>query len=377
MEILFEDAAVIVVVKPRGMLSEYSEREPSVITELEEHGTLYPVHRLDRAVGGVMVYAKTKRAAATLCAAVQEGWLSKEYVAVVSGVPTPAEGEMRDLLFKDAAKNKSFVVDRARKGAKEAILRYAVRDTREWQGRTLSRVDVALVTGRSHQIRVQFASRGYPLFGDGKYGSREKAPYLALFAAALSFPHPTTGKQLRFCAPAPNGLPWDAFGSAAYEIERKYLIAYPDKDALAAMSGVRISRIVQTYLTAAEGVALRVRRVENGEGVRYIETAKRRVSDTRAVEEERTLSKEEYEALLLRADKTRQPICKTRYAVPSGNHVVEVDVYDFWQDRATAEVELASEDEAFELPAWLSVIREVTADARYKNVNLARELPKD
>ncbi len=377
MEILFEDAAVIVVVKPRGMLSEYSEREPSVITALADHGTLYPVHRLDRAVGGVMVYAKTKRAAATLSAAVQKGALSKEYTAVVSGVPEPVSGEMRDFLFKDAAKNKSFVVDRARKGAKEAILTYAVRDTREVEGRTLSRVDVTLVTGRSHQIRVQFASRGFPLFGDGKYGSREKAPYLALFATALTFPHPVTGEKMRFCAPVPSDAPWHMFGSAAYEIERKYLIAYPDVKVLEAMKGVRISRLVQTYLTAADGVALRVRRIENEKEVRYIETAKRRVSDLRALEEERTLTKEEYEALLLRADKERRPIAKTRYALPHDGHVVEVDVYDFWQDRATAEVELASEDEVFSLPACLTVIREVTADARYKNVNLAKELPED
>jgi 23S rRNA pseudouridine1911/1915/1917 synthase len=377
MDILFEDAAIIVVVKPRGVLSEYSEHEPSVITALGDHGMLYPVHRLDRAVGGVMVYAKTKRAAATLSSAVQRGELSKEYTAIVSGVPTPKTGEMRDLLFKDAAKNKSFVVDRSRKGAKEAILRYAVRDTREFGGRTFSRVDVELVTGRSHQIRVQFASRTFPLVGDGKYGSREKCPYLALFACALSFPHPTTGERMRFCAPVPDDHPWNLFGSAAYEIERKFLIAYPDVKQLEAIPGVRISRLEQTYLVAPDGVALRVRRIEDEKGVRYIETAKRRVSDIRAVEEERTLTGEEYEALLLRADKARRPIAKTRYALPYDGHIVEVDVYDFWQDRATAEVELASEDEAFELPAWLSVIREVTADARYKNVNLARELPQD
>lgn len=377
MEILFEDAAVIVVVKPRGMLSEYSECEPSVIKALGAHGTLYPVHRLDRAVGGVMVYAKTKRAAATLSTAVQQGELIKEYTAIVSGEPTPDKGELRDLLYKDAAKNKSFVVDRARKGAKEAILRYAVRDTRTYEGRTLSRVDVTLVTGRSHQIRVQFASRTWPLFGDGKYGSREKAAYVALFATALTFPHPVTGKPMRFCAPVPNDVPWNVFGSSNYEIERKYLIAYPDVRVLEAFEGVRISRLVQTYLVAADGVALRVRRVEDADGVRYIETAKRRVSDMRVLEEERVLTREEYEALLLRADTKRRPIAKTRYALPYDGHVVEVDVYDFWQDRATAEVELASEDEAFSLPDCLRVIREVTTDARYKNVNLARELPQD
>ncbi len=377
MEILYEDAALIVVVKPRGMLSEYSEREPSVITALADHGTLYPVHRLDRAVGGVMVYAKTKRAAATLSAAVQNGLLCKQYTAIVSGEPTPATGELRDLLFKDAAKNKSFVVDRARKGAKEAILTYTVRDTREVRGRMLSRVEITLVTGRSHQIRVQFASRGWPLFGDGKYGSREKAPYPALFATALTFPHPTTGEEMRFCTPVPSDCPWSAFGSSAYEIERKYLIAYPDVRALETMEGCRIARIEQTYLTAPDGVARRVRRIEDEGGVRYIETAKRRVSDLRAVEEERELTASEYGELLKLADETRRTIVKTRYSVPYGAHTVEVDLYDFWRDRATAEVELASEEEAVSLPPCLTVLCEVTADARYKNVNLARELPKE
>ncbi len=377
MDILFEDSALIVVVKPRGMLSEYSEHEPSVITALAEHGTLYPVHRLDRAVGGVMVYAKTKRAAATLSAAVQNGLLCKRYTAIVSGVPTPAVGELCDLLFKDAAKNKSFVVERMRKGAKEAILTYTVRDTREVEGRALSRVEITLVTGRSHQIRVQFASRGLPLVGDGKYGSREKAPYPALFATALSFPHPVTGKEMQFCTPVPGDYPWSAFGSSAYEIERKFLIAYPDVSVLRAMDGCHVARIEQTYLLATDGVARRVRRLESERGVRYIETVKRRVSDLRAVEEERELTAEEYASLLTLADPMRRTIDKTRYSVPYGGHTVEVDVYDFWQDRATAEVELASEDEAVMLPDFLTVIREVTADARYKNVNLARELPED
>ena len=375
MEILYEDAALIVLVKPRGMLSEYSENEPSVITALADHGTLYPVHRLDRAVGGVMVYAKTKRAAAALSAAVQEGLLCKQYTAIVSGTPTSAAGELRDLLFKDAAKNKSFVVDRARKGAKEAILTYTVRDTREVEGRTLSRVEITLVTGRSHQIRVQFASRGWPLFGDGKYGSREKAPYPSLFATSLAFPHPTTGEMMRFSAPVPSDHPWSAFGSSAYEIERKYLIAYPDVAVLKAMDGCRVARIEQTYLTAPNGVTHRVRRIADERGVRYIETVKRRVSDLRAVEEERALDEAAYAALLERADETRRPIFKTRYSVPYASHTVEVDVYDFWNDRATAEVELAGEGEDVSLPSCLTLIREVTEDARYKNVNLAKELP--
>ena len=159
------------------------------------------------------------------------------------------------------------------------------------------------------------------------------------------------------------------------EIERKYLIAYPDVAVLKAMDGCRVARIEQTYLTAPNGVTHRVRRIADERGVRYIETVKRRVSDLRAVEEERALDEAAYAALLERADETRRPIFKTRYSVPYAAHTVEVDVYDFWNDRATAEVELAGEGEAVSLPSCLTLIREVTEDARYKNVNLAKELP--
>ncbi len=377
MEILYRDASVLVVVKPRGVLSEYHECEASVPAILSEYGTVYPVHRLDRAVGGVMVYAKTKQAAAALCAAVQRGALCKQYTAIVSGTPEPDAGEWRDFLLKDSAKNKSFVVSGARKGAKEAILRYAVQGSVEHEGATLSRVQIDLVTGRSHQIRVQFASRGCPLVGDGKYGSRCKAPYPALFATSLTFPHPKSGEIMQFSTPVPDDFPWNLFGSSAYEIERKYLIAYPDKAALAACEGVRIKRITQTYLAAPEGMTHRVRAVvENGE-TRYIETTKRRVNALRAVEEERDLTAAEYEALLDRADPARRPIGKTRYCVPYAGRTAEVDLYDFWQDRATVEVEMASEEERVTLPPFLRVIREVTEDKRYKNVNLARELPVD
>ena len=375
MEILFEDEAVVVAVKPCGVLSEASETCPNMPALLG--GGVYPVHRLDRAVSGVMVFAKTKRAAAALSAAVQAGKLRKEYAAVVAGGIEPAEGEWCDYLFKDAAAGKSFVVDRARKGAKEAVLRYRVTDTATRGGVEFSRVAIDLVTGRTHQIRVQFASRGLPLVGDGKYGSRQKAPHIALFAASLSFPHPTNGKNLSFSAPVPADFPWDIFGTAAFEIERKFLIAYPDAAALAAMPACRVRRIEQTYLIAPAGETRRVRKVEEAGEVRYIETRKYRVSDIRAVEEERELTEGEYAKLLGEADPARRTIRKTRYCVPWGAHTVEVDLYDFWHDRATAEVELASEEETFALPPCLTVLREVTEDKRYKNVNLAKELPVD
>ena len=375
MEILFEDKYIVVAVKPRGVLSESHEREENMPALLG--GGVYPVHRLDRTVGGVMVYAKTREAAAKLSAAVQQNRLEKEYTAILSGVPVPAEGELRDYLFKDSATNKSFVVDSARKGAKEAILSFRTVDTCMHEGDTLARVKIRLQTGRSHQIRVQFASRKHPLVGDGKYGSRIKAQNPALFATGLCFPHPKTGKKMQFSTPVPGDFPWGLFGTSQYEIERKYLIEYPDTQVLSLAEGVRVKRIEQIYLLAAPGEVRRVRKMTEKGSVRYIETRKCRVSDLRATEEERELSAAEYDALLALADPALRPICKTRYAIPYAGHTVEVDLYDFWQDRATAEVELADEGERVALPPYLHVIREVSDDKRYKNVNLARELPEN
>ncbi len=374
MEILFEDAHVVVAVKPRGVLSEHHAHEENMPALLG--GGVYPVHRLDRAVGGVTVYAKTREAAAKLSLAVQLNKLEKEYTAILSGVPAPAEGELRDYLFKDSASNKSFVVDGARKGAKEAILSFRTQDTCTYGEQLLSRVRIRLQTGRSHQIRVQFASRKHPLVGDGKYGSRIKAEYPALFATGLCFPHPKTGKKMQFSTPVPGDFPWELFGTSHYEIERKYLIEYPDKSVLERAEGVRIKRIEQTYLLAGAGETRRVRKMTEKGVTRYIETRKYRVSDLRATEEEKALSAAEYDALLSLADPALRPICKTRYAIPYAGHTVEVDLYDFWQDRATVEVELADEHEHTELPPYLHVIREVSDDKRYKNVNLARELPE-
>ncbi len=375
MEILFEDRHVVVAVKPRGVLSEYHEQEENMVALLG--GNVYPVHRLDRNVGGVMVYAKTQKAAAVLSAAIGRGELHKEYTAVVTGTLPAPQGELRDLLFKDSRANKSYVVQTPRKGAKEALLSYSLIDQKEREGTLFTRMRIALQTGRSHQIRVQFSSRGCPLVGDGKYGSRQKAAYPALYATALRFVHPQSGKPLHFATPVPSDFPWDLFGSSAYEIERKFLIAYPDTALLAAQEGCRVRRMIQTYLNAPVGETRRVREVREGDAVRYIRTVKHRVDMLRAVEEENGLSKAEYTAALAEADPTRRPIAKTRYCIPHAGHTVEVDVYDFWQDRATAEVELASEKEPFSLPPYLTVIREVTEDKRYKNVNLARELPDE
>lgn len=187
MEILFSDRDLAVCVKPVGLDSEKQLPE-----ELKSQlgGEIFPIHRLDQNVGGVMVYARSKAAAAALSKAVQEGSMVKEYVAIVHGTP-PEKGDWTDLLFKDSSKNKVFVVKKERKGVKLARLEFA----RLTEGET-SLVRVRLHTGRSHQIRVQFASRGYPLVGDHKYGAKddEKAP--KLFSCCISFPF--RGKDYRF-----------------------------------------------------------------------------------------------------------------------------------------------------------------------------------
>lgn len=203
MHILYLDAAIAVAEKPRGVLSEGSDQNgmPALLAA-ELGGTVLTVHRLDRETAGLMVFARTGAAAGKLSASMQAGGFRKEYAAVVHGVPSPAEGEMRDLLFRDASRGKSFLVKRPRHGVREAHLSYRTLATRGEGEGALSLVAVTLGTGRTHQIRVQFSGRGMPLFGDGRYGGRERAP-LGLFARSLSFPHPKDGRPLSFALPLP------------------------------------------------------------------------------------------------------------------------------------------------------------------------------
>ena len=200
MEILFEDAQIAVIAKPAGMASQETPGGNDCVTALREHtcGEIYPVHRLDTAARGVMVYAKTKQSAAFLSKEIAEGRFHKEYAALVHGAPAPAEGAMGDWLFKDKS-NKTFVVKRERKGVKKALLDYRVEQTFETaRYGALSLVRVTLRTGRTHQIRVQFASRGWPLLGDGKYGAKDNAPFLGLASVRLAFRHPVTGEATAF-----------------------------------------------------------------------------------------------------------------------------------------------------------------------------------
>ncbi len=203
-EILYRDADIAVVIKPVGVSSERGGLVD--ILEAELDCEVFPLHRLDTGVGGVMAYALSKRAAATLSADIQAGRLVKEYLAVVYGRPAEDSGIYEDLLFHDRFKNKSYTVTKQRSGVKRASLEYRV--AAETDG--LSLVKIRLHTGRTHQIRVQFSSRRTPLYGDGKYGGRSEKSGIALFSGRISLIHPKTKQSLSFEA-LPQGSPWDKF----------------------------------------------------------------------------------------------------------------------------------------------------------------------
>lgn len=190
MEILYQDQEIVVCVKPVGVSSEDGEGSLPALLKDALGGEIFTLHRLDLNVGGVMVYARTKNAAARLSKVIQDGSMVKEYRCLVHGTP-PASGDWQDLLWKDSSKNKVFVVKRMRKGVKNARLEF----TRLTPGEP-SLMHVRLHTGRSHQIRVQFASRGFPLVGDHKYGARDDASAPMLFSCRLTFPH--RGQTVRF-----------------------------------------------------------------------------------------------------------------------------------------------------------------------------------
>lgn len=187
MDILYSDKDIAVCVKPVGLDAE--QEVPAALKEALG-GEIFPIHRLDKNVGGVMVYARTKTAAAALSKAIQDGTMVKEYVALVHGAP-PETGDWEDLLWKDSKKNKVYVVKRQRGGVKKARLEFS----RLSSGET-SLVRIRLHTGRSHQIRVQFSSRGFPLVGDHKYGSRDGRTAPMLFSCCITFPY--RGETRRF-----------------------------------------------------------------------------------------------------------------------------------------------------------------------------------
>lgn len=179
MDILYSDKHIAVCIKPVGM---DSEKDVPTALRAQLGGEFLTVHRLDQNVSGVMVYARNRSAAAALSKAIQDGAMVKEYFALVHGQP-PASGDWEDLLWKDSNKNKVFVVKRERKGVKKAWLEFQCLRPGE-----TSLVRIRLHTGRSHQIRVQFASRGFPLVGDHKYGAKDESPAPYLYSCRLTFP---------------------------------------------------------------------------------------------------------------------------------------------------------------------------------------------
>ena len=200
MKIIFEDSDIVVCIKPYGVISQNNDNGNDMVKMLSEklNSSIFPVHRLDRETGGIMVYAKNSISAAKLSRDVMDKKVKKEYLALIHNVITSDTAELCDLLFRDKQKNKSYVVKRERKGVKQAILTYNKINSFESEYGTVSLVRVSLKTGRTHQIRVQFASRGYSLVGDKRYGAKDNAEYLGLWSCYLEFNHPTKNETLKF-----------------------------------------------------------------------------------------------------------------------------------------------------------------------------------
>lgn len=220
MKILYEDKYLLVCEKPVGVESQKSSKGgEDMLTLLEkyraerdEDAYVGLVHRLDTATGGAMIYSKRADMTGKLSALVQSADYKKTYLAVVHGEPEEKSGEMRDLLYHDKMKNKSYVCDKKRAGVKDAILNYRVLSTVEKEdGNKLSLVEIELITGRTHQIRVQFASRKMPLVGDGKYGSRDNKASMALWSHKVEFTHPQSKKQVVAESNPPECYPWNIF----------------------------------------------------------------------------------------------------------------------------------------------------------------------
>ena len=206
MEFLYTDPYIVVVVKPSGVLStDEPGGMPDLVRQALGTETVRTVHRLDQVVSGLMVLARTKRAASELSAQIREDRFQKEYLAVVHGVPESPSGQLRDLLLRNKQERKTYIADGPGKDVQEAILNYRVLHSTD----ELSRVRIALITGRTHQIRVQFASRGMPLVGERKYALQEDPCNIALWSYRLAFTHPKTGEPMEFILEPPADYPWN------------------------------------------------------------------------------------------------------------------------------------------------------------------------
>ena len=207
MELVYVDKDILVCVKPPRVLS---TDEPGGVPDLAREALGDPtadvrtVHRLDRVVAGLMVLARNGKAASELSRQIREGEFGKEYLAVIHGVPDELQGTLRDLLGRDKARKMTFVAPEPAKGVQEAVLHYRCLNSTDG----LSRVRIQLETGRTHQIRVQFASRGMPLVGERKYSERNDPCEIALWSCRLAFRHPATGEEMEFELEPPAEYPW-------------------------------------------------------------------------------------------------------------------------------------------------------------------------
>lgn len=207
MEILYQDKDILVCIKPPRVLS---TDEPGGLPELlrsylgDPKADIRTVHRLDRVVSGVMVLARNAKAASELSRQIREDGFQKEYLAVIHGIPGENAGTFRDLLGRDKARKMTYVAQEPGKGIQEAILDYEILNQRD----KMSRVKIRLHTGRTHQIRVQFASRGMTLVGERKYSTLDDPCEIALWSYKIGFTHPSTGKQIEFSNQPPENYPW-------------------------------------------------------------------------------------------------------------------------------------------------------------------------
>jgi len=207
LEILYADRDILVCIKPARVLS---TDEPGGLPSLvrtalgDDKADVRTVHRLDRVVSGVMVLARNAKAASELSRQIREDEFEKEYLAIVHGRPEPERGTLTDLLYRDKARRMTMVALEPAKGVQEAILDYAVTNTIQ----DMSRVRIHLHTGRTHQIRVQFASRNMPLVGERKYCTLEDPCEIALWSHRIAFTHPGNGKWVTFSKDPPQSFPW-------------------------------------------------------------------------------------------------------------------------------------------------------------------------
>lgn len=207
MELIYVDKDIVACIKPARVLS---TDEPGGLPELVREALGDPkadvrtVHRLDRVVSGVMLLARNARAASELSRQIREDAFQKEYLAVIHGCPEAQEGTLRDLLMRDKARKMTMVAQEPGKGVQEAVLDYQVMNHAE----EMSRVKVLLRTGRTHQIRVQFSSRGFPLVGERKYCTLEDPCEIALWSHKIGFYHPSTGEWMEFLHEPPETYPW-------------------------------------------------------------------------------------------------------------------------------------------------------------------------